>query len=94
MGLYGNHTRNVQIATSWYPCKHFTAQRFHRYGYYQVKCTPVLWQHVWRPISFTLVVDYIGIVYVEQDNPDHLMSALKTFYENITTYLKKHYTVV
>ena len=55
------------------------------HGYYQVKQTPVLLRHVWRPISFTLVVDYFGIGYVGRENTDHLMSALKMYYENITT---------
>ena len=32
-----------------------------KHGYYQVKHTPGLWQHVWRLIYFTLVVDDFGI---------------------------------
>ena len=42
------------------------AQRLHNHGYYQVKNTPGLWQHLWRPISFTLVVDDFGIGYAGQ----------------------------
>ena len=40
---------------------------------------------MWRPISFTLVVDNFGIGYVGRDHADHLMSALEIYYKNITT---------
>ena len=40
------------------------AQRLSNHGYYQVKQTPGLWQHVWRPISFTLLVENFGIGYI------------------------------
>ena len=33
-------------------------QRLINHGYYQVKQTLGLWQHMWRPFSFTLVVGY------------------------------------
>ena len=49
--------------------------------YYQVKETPGLWQHVWRPISFTSVVEYFGIGYVIWEQTDHLMSSIKIYYE-------------
>ena len=35
-------------------------------GYYKLICTPVLWQHVTRPIQFTLVVDDFGVKYARQ----------------------------
>ena len=41
---------------------------------------------MWRPISFTLVVDNSVIEYVGREHADHLMSALKMCYEKITTY--------
>ena len=40
---------------------------------------------MWIPISFTLVVDDFVIGYVGRENADHMMSALKMYYENITT---------
>ena len=49
--------------------------------YYQVKHTPVLWQHVHRPISFTFVVENFRIGYVGQEHTDNLISALKMYYE-------------
>ena len=57
----------------------------HNHGYYQVKLTPVLWVHVWRHISFTLVLEYFGIGYVVREHAYHLMSSLKMYCEKITT---------
>ena len=61
------------------------AKRLSNHLYYQVKQTALLWQHVWRPISLTLVVDNFGIGYVGWEHVDHLISALKMYYKNITT---------
>ena len=40
------------------------AQYLDNHEYYQVKYMPGLWQHVWWPISFTLLVNNFGIGYV------------------------------
>ena len=32
-------------------------KRLGRHGYYECQFTQGLWRHVWRPITFTLVVD-------------------------------------
>ena len=61
--------------------KTLLAQLLVNHGYYQVKHTPVLWEHVWRPIVFTLIIDDFGIGYVRRENADHLMSALKIYHE-------------
>ena len=61
------------------------AQRLSNDVYYQVKQTPILWQHVWILISFTLVVENFGIGYVGREHVDILMSASKMYYEKITT---------
>ena len=37
-------------------------------GYYQVKHTPGLWKHTWRPIMFVLVMDDFGIKYVGKEH--------------------------
>ena len=57
------------------------AQRLINHGYSQVKQTPGFCRHVYRPISFTFSVEYFGIGYVGQEQSDHLMSALKIYYE-------------
>ena len=61
------------------------AQHSYNIGYNQVKRTSVLWQHLWRPISFTLVVDNIGFGYVGQKHADHIMRALSIYYDKIKT---------
>ena len=46
-------------------------------GYYDMPHTPGLWKHVSCPITFTLVVDDFGVKYVNKNNADHLVAALK-----------------
>ena len=57
----------------------------YHHGYYQVKRTPGLWRHVWKPISLTLLVDNCGIGYDVQEHAYDLMSALKMYNKKITT---------
>ena len=73
MGLYGKYTRNAWITAIWNPFKQLTRTTFENHGYYQVKRIPVLLQHVWRPISLTLVVENFGISYVGRYQAYHLM---------------------
>ena len=40
---------------------------------------------MWRPISFKLAVEDFGTGYFGREHKDHLMSAMKIYYENITT---------
>ena len=44
------------------------AQRLINHGYCKVKQLTLLWKHEWRPISFTLVVDDVGIGYFGRDH--------------------------
>ena len=39
-------------------------ERLCEFGYRQSDTTPGFWKHIWRPISFTLVVDDFGVKYV------------------------------
>ena len=59
------------------------AQRLHNHRYYQVKQIPGLLQHLWRPISFTLVVEDFVIGCLGLEHADTVMSALKIYYEKI-----------
>lgn len=52
------------------------------YGYYKVPHTLGLWKHISWSISFTLVVDDLGIKYNGREHAQHLINALK-----------KHYTI-
>ena len=68
--------------------KNLLAQCLDNYGNFQVKNTPLLWRHVWHPILFKLIINDFGIGYVGFYHSDHIMSVLKMYYENITTYLE------
>ena len=55
-------------------------KRLNDEGYTQSKLTPGFWTHKWRPISFTLCVDNLGIKYVGKQHYEHLMGVLSTHY--------------
>ena len=50
-------------------------------GYHKCQFTPGLWKHVWRPVTFTLVVDDFGIKFVGDNNANHLKNTLQKFYD-------------
>ena len=82
MDIHGNYNRNVYTTSSGNSRKILLAQRLSNYLYYKVKQTPGFCKHVWRPISFTLVVENSGIGYVGREYSDHMMSALKFIIKN------------
>ena len=47
------------------------------HGHYKVQQTPGLWQHISRPIAFTLVVGDFSIKYVNKQDADNLISCLQ-----------------
>ena len=55
-------------------------------GYYPVQFTQGLWRHVWRPITFTLVVDDFGIKFVGKEHADHLLKSLLQWYKVTTDW--------
>ena len=50
-------------------------------GYHPCQFTPGLWKHVWRPITFTLVVDDFGVKFVGKHHAQHLQETLKEHYD-------------
>ncbi len=68
--------RNVRPSASRHHCARPPYQATNKAGYRQSKITPGYWQHNWRPISFTLVVDDFGVKYVNKDDVGHLISSL------------------
>ena len=52
-----------------------------QYEYFEVAHTPGLWQHITRPIAFSLVVDDFGVKYVHKNNVHHLANSLKSAYK-------------
>jgi hypothetical protein len=57
------------------------AKRLAKAGYYQCQYTAGLWRHVWRPITFCLVVDDFGIKTVGLKHAKHLQQELEKYYE-------------
>ena len=51
------------------------------WGYHPVKFTPGLWRHVWRPVTFTLVVDDFGVKFVGKEHAEHLKMTLEQYYK-------------
>ena len=50
-------------------------------GYHPCQFTPGLWRHVWRPVTFTLVVDDFGIRFVGDTHATHLKETLERWYD-------------
>ena len=47
------------------------------YGYVPTKRTPGLWTHITKDIKFSLYVDDFLIKYIDKQNTQHLLDALK-----------------
>jgi hypothetical protein len=67
-------------------------KRLAEYGYHQSKIINSLWKHKTRPIYFCLVVDNFAVKYVNQDNVDHVIKAVRKYYpmtgdKEATTYI-------
>ena len=56
-------------------------QRLQKHGYFPCQFTPGLWKYVWRPITFTLVVDDFGIKSDALTHTNHLKRTLEKYYE-------------
>ena len=56
-------------------------KRLTKAGYYDCQFTPGLWRHVWRPITFALVVDDFGVKFTGDCHANHLISTLKKDYD-------------
>ena len=57
--------------------------RLEKEGCYEVRTTPGIWRHKWRPIQFCLVKDDFGVEYLGKQHADHLATTVKK-YHNIT----------
>jgi hypothetical protein len=54
----------------------YLEKRLNEYGYYKSDYTSGLWSHKTRPIQFALCVDDFGVKYVNDEDVEHLKSAL------------------
>ena len=62
-----------------------------KHGYFPVQQTPGLWKHTWRPVTFSLVVDYFGVKYIGKDHAQHLINALENDYKLALDWQGKTY---
>ena len=56
-------------------------KRLNEFGYYPLKSSNGLWRHQTRRTLFALCVDDFGVKYDNQDDLNHLIKALKKYYE-------------
>jgi hypothetical protein len=56
-------------------------KRLAPHGYRQTKTTPGLWTHDTLPVTFSLVVDDVGVKYEGLANSHHLINALEQHYK-------------
>ena len=54
--------------------------RLVEYGYHQSKIINGFWKHKTRPICFTLVIDDFAVKYVNDEDAEHLINAIKKYY--------------
>ena len=66
-------------------------KRLNERGYYQSKLVPDLWKHKWRPVQFTLVVEYLGVKYVGKEYSLHLNHTLEGNYTVTEEWDSKRY---
>ena len=55
-------------------------KRLKKHGYHACQYTPGLYKHVWRPVTFTLVVDDFGVKFVGDQHANHLKRTLEKYY--------------
>ncbi len=55
-------------------------KRLTEYCYHQSKIINGFWKHKTRPICFCLIVDDFAVKFVNQEDTDHLINAIKKYY--------------
>ena len=61
--------------------QHLLKQWPAKYGYTQFRYTPEFLKHLWRPISFTLIINDFGVKYIVKEHAQHLINVLENDYE-------------
>ena len=56
-------------------------KQLNKHGYMQSKITPGLCTHKWHKITFSLVVDNVGVKYVRREHVNHFITVLEEHYE-------------
>jgi hypothetical protein len=55
-------------------------KRLAEYGYHQSKFINGFWKHNTRPICFTLVVNDFAVKYINKEDAEHLINAIKKYH--------------
>ena len=56
-------------------------ERLEQNGYCEVPHTIGLWKHKTRLVQFSLVVDDVGVKYIERENSEHISQSLQQHYK-------------
>ena len=55
-------------------------KRLKEFGYYECLHTPGYWRHIWKPISWTIIVDDFGIKYTNKKDIEELLTIMGKWY--------------
>ena len=61
-------------------------ERLEPAGYFPIKESNGLWKHKTRPTIFALCVDDFGVKYFSEGDVNHLINALKEYYDILTDW--------
>ena len=69
----------------WYPgSRHIgkwsVISKTEKYGYIEVTHTPGYWKHIWKPTSWTLILDDFGFKYTNKQFADELLKIMSQWY--------------
>ena len=76
MGLLRNPQGGLWLPQAGKLANDLLRKRLGTAGNYEAATTPGIWLHKWRPILFSLIVDDLGIEYVEERHVKHLLTTL------------------
>ena len=55
-------------------------QTLKKFGYYETTHTPGFWKHLYKPISWTLIVDDFGFKYTDKRHIDEFLEIMAKWY--------------
>ena len=65
------------LKQAWNIANDYLIEYLKQFGYYPSRKKPGLWLQKTRNIRFTLVVDDLGVKYIDKADADHLFSAIE-----------------
>ena len=54
--------------------------RLKKYGYIEATHTPGYWEHIWKTVSWTLIVDDFGFNFMNKRHVDELLKIMSQWY--------------